>query len=103
MITLHRFGRRHEPFLVNPDLVATVDANPDTVLTLTTGTRFVVAESPAEVADAICAWRSGIFAEVPAAAMLAREQPFKSRAPRPITTMSPAAAESARFAGLGAQ
>ena len=63
MITLHRLGHRDEPFMLNPDLIATVEAHPDTVVTLTTHARLVVAESPAEVAAAIRAWRAGILSD----------------------------------------
>ena len=63
MITLHRLGHLNEPFLLNPDLVVTVEAHPDTVITLTTHARFIVAESPAEVAAAIRDWRAGILSD----------------------------------------
>ena len=63
MITLHRLGHRHEPFLLNPDLIATVEAHPDTVVTLTTGARLVVVEAPAEVAAEVRAWRAGILSD----------------------------------------
>jgi flagellar protein FlbD len=63
MITLHRLGHRDEPFMLNPDLVATVEAHPDTVITLTTHARLVVAETPAEVAAEIRAWRAGILSD----------------------------------------
>ena len=63
MISLHRLGHRHEPFLLNPDLVATIEANPDTVITLTTGARLVVDESPSAVTAAIRAWRAGILSD----------------------------------------
>ena len=63
MITLHRLGHDDEPFLLNPDLIATVEAHPDTVVTLTTHARFLVAESPAEVAAEIRAWRAGILSD----------------------------------------
>ena len=39
MITLHRMAHWDEPFQLNPDLIATVEARPDTVLRLTTGRR----------------------------------------------------------------
>lgn len=61
MITLHRLGHNAEPFLLNPDLILTVEATPDTVVTLTTGTRFVVVEPPARVADAVRRWRTEIL------------------------------------------
>jgi flagellar protein FlbD len=63
MITLHRLGHRHEPFLLNPDLVATVEAHPDTVVTLTTGARFLVGESPDEIAAEIRSWRAAILSD----------------------------------------
>jgi flagellar protein FlbD len=63
MITLHRLGHCDEPFLLNPDLIATVEAHPDTVITLTTHARMIVAESPAEVAAEIRGWRAGILAD----------------------------------------
>jgi flagellar protein FlbD len=98
MVTLHRFGAGREAFLVNADLIATVQAHPDTVVTLTTGTRFVVAETPSEVADAICAWRAGILADVPG--LVAGAAPLKSPPPRPITRRIDVPAEPARFAGV---
>ena len=63
MITLHRLGHRHEPFLLNPDLVATIEAHPDTVVTLTTHARIVVCESPDEITCAIRSWRAGILSD----------------------------------------
>lgn len=61
MITLHRLGHNAEPFLLNPDLIVTVEATPDTVITLSTGTRFVVVESPVKVAEEVRAWRTDIL------------------------------------------
>jgi len=49
MITLHRLGHTTEPLHVNHDLILSVEANPDTVLRLTSGDKIVVAESPEEV------------------------------------------------------
>jgi flagellar protein FlbD len=63
MITLHRLGHRLEPFLLNPDLIATVEAHPDTVVTLTTHARLVVCETPAEVTAAIRSWRAEILSD----------------------------------------
>jgi flagellar protein FlbD len=59
MIELHRLGQP-EPFHLNPDLIVTVEAHPDTVITLATGTRVVVAESPQEVSDLVRDWRVSI-------------------------------------------
>jgi flagellar protein FlbD len=62
MITLHRLGHKLELFHLNPDLIVTVEATPDTVLTLTTGTKIVVAETPQRVAAEIRNYRVDILA-----------------------------------------
>jgi flagellar protein FlbD len=60
MVELNRLGAHGEPVWVNPDLIATIEAHPDTVLVLTTGTKVVVSDSIDEVVDSIRAWRVGI-------------------------------------------
>jgi flagellar protein FlbD len=62
MITLHRLAHWDEPFQLNPDLIATVEAVPDTVVRLTTGKRVLVHESPEQVVDAIREWRASVLA-----------------------------------------
>ncbi len=57
MIQLHRLGRTPEPFHLNPDLIVTIEAHPDTVVHLTTGANLVVCESPEEVVAEVRAWR----------------------------------------------
>ena len=61
MIRLHKLGRDPQPFHLNPDLVLTVEAHPDTVVTLTTGSRLVVTETPEEVVDAVRHWRASVL------------------------------------------
>ncbi len=63
MIELHRLARPPERFLLNPDLIQVVESTPDTHVTLTTGMRYVVTESPAEVTAAVREWRSGVLAD----------------------------------------
>lgn len=63
MITLHRIGHTAEPFELNADLIVTIEATPDTVITLTTGTKIVVAEPPDRVVEAIRAWRAALLAD----------------------------------------
>ena len=64
MITLHRLGRDcAEELHLNPDLITTVEAHPDTVITLATGAKVVVTEEPQEVADAVRRWRADILEE----------------------------------------
>jgi flagellar protein FlbD len=59
MIELHRLGQP-EPFHLNADLIVTVEAHPDTVITLATGARVVVTESPDEVSGRVRDWRVSV-------------------------------------------
>ena len=61
MIRLHKLGRDPQPFHLNPDLILTVEAHPDTVVTLTTGSRLVVTETPDEVVAAVRQWRAAVL------------------------------------------
>jgi flagellar protein FlbD len=61
MIRLHKLGRTPQPFHLNPDLILTVEANPDTVVVLTTGSRLVVVESPEQVAESVRTWRASVL------------------------------------------
>lgn len=49
MITLSRLNG--QPFVLNADLIHTVEEKPDTTIKLTTGERIVVRESMREVVD----------------------------------------------------
>lgn len=62
MIVLHRLGHDHAELHLNPDLIVSVEAHPDTVITLSTGAKVLVAETPDEVRDAVREWRVGILA-----------------------------------------
>lgn len=62
MITLSRLGHSDEPFQLNPDMIVTVESTPDTVITLATGARIVVSESPEEVASAVHEYRADVLA-----------------------------------------
>jgi flagellar protein FlbD len=63
MIVLHRLGHDAEPFHLNPDMILTVEATPDTVVTLASGAKIVVVEEPARVVGDIRSWRSAILAD----------------------------------------
>lgn len=60
MITLHRLGHSDEPFLLNDDLIVTVEACPDTHVALATGSKIVVIETPEQVAEAVREWRASV-------------------------------------------
>ncbi len=67
MIELHRLGRTSEPFHLNPDLIVSVEEQPDTHIALTTGANLIVNESAEEVVASVRAWRSGVLADALAA------------------------------------
>jgi flagellar protein FlbD len=50
-------------FALNPDLVERADSTPDTVITLVDGTKYVVAESLAELVALIRQYRAGVVAD----------------------------------------
>jgi flagellar protein FlbD len=56
MIEVHH-GREARPLFVNSDLLETVEATPDTVLTLTTGKKLIVTETPAEIVALVVEFR----------------------------------------------
>ena len=56
MIEVHH-GREKRPLLVNADLIETVEATPDTVVTLTTGKKLIVLETPAEIVALVVEFR----------------------------------------------
>jgi len=59
MIKLTRLSR--EPLVLNSDLIEHVEANPDTVITLTTGQKLRVSESADEVIQRVIEFRSAIY------------------------------------------
>ena len=61
MIRLHRLAHPDEDFLLNPDLILSIESTPDTTVTLTTHTKLIVAERPDEVVDLVRAWRASII------------------------------------------
>jgi flagellar protein FlbD len=67
MIPLHRLTHPDHPVYLNPDLIQTVEANPDTVVTLTNASKFVVGETPEAIMALIREWRAGILARALAA------------------------------------
>lgn len=47
---------------VNADLVETVAAAPDTIITLTSGRKIVASSSPEEILEAVVSYRRRVFA-----------------------------------------
>jgi len=63
MIELHRLTHPDQPFHLNPDLIQTVEATPDTVISLESAAKFVVLETPDEIVRLIRDWRASIIAQ----------------------------------------
>lgn len=59
MISVTRL--RGEPVVINAELIETVEATPDTVLTLTTGQKYVVREPVDEVVRRAIAYRRAAY------------------------------------------
>lgn len=58
MIRLTRINQ--VPLVVNSDLIEHVEATPDTVVSMSTGQKFVVLESPEEVIERVIKFRKAI-------------------------------------------
>jgi flagellar protein FlbD len=88
MIILHRLGHQAEQMHLNPDLIITIEANPDTVIALTTGAKIVVAESAEQVALAARHYRIEILAGAMARRNEQREE--RSGTVAPLVRLRPA-------------
>jgi len=60
MISLARF-HSGERIAINPDLIERIEETPDTVITLTNGTRFLVEQSIDEITELIRVYRAALF------------------------------------------
>jgi flagellar protein FlbD len=63
MIKLTRLSRA--PLVLNSDLIEYMEANPDTVITLTTGQKLRVSETADEVIERVIEFRRTILAHSP--------------------------------------
>jgi len=61
MIALHRLD--NQPIVVNSDLIEFIESIPDTIITLTSGNKFIVRETVAEVLQAVVNFRRTLFTE----------------------------------------
>ena len=50
--------------LVNPDLIETVESNPDTTISFTTGRKIIVKESRQEVNNLVKSYRKDLYAKL---------------------------------------
>ena len=61
MIKLTRLKCSDHVFVLNAELIETVEETPDTVITLTNGKKFIVEESMSEVVHRVMEYRRAIF------------------------------------------
>ncbi len=59
MIRLTRLN--HIPLILNSDLIEHIDMTPDTVVTLTSGQKFMVLESADEIVDKVVVFRRNLL------------------------------------------
>ena len=59
MIRLTRLN--HVPLILNSDLIEHIDMTPDTIVTLTSGQKFMVLESAEEVVDKVICFRQKLL------------------------------------------
>jgi flagellar protein FlbD len=52
-------------YFLNPDMIVTIEPTPDTVITLTSGEKLMVKESPAELIDRYVTLKRRIACELP--------------------------------------
>lgn len=48
--------------VINADLIETVEATPDTVITLVDGKKYLVADPVSEIVERVRRWRAGVLA-----------------------------------------
>jgi uncharacterized protein YlzI (FlbEa/FlbD family) len=87
VIRLHHLSARAEAFYLNPDLIVAIDTTPDTVVTLTTHQKVLVADKAEDVVAAIQKWRSSILAGA-----LPPGTPIKRRSEAGLTLVAATAA-----------
>ncbi len=71
MIALHRITQPDQAVYLNPDLIQLIESTPDTVVTLTNGSKVIVSESAGDVTQLVRDWRASILVralEAPVAA-----------------------------------
>jgi flagellar protein FlbD len=52
-------------FFLNPDMILSLEQTPDTIITLTSGEKLLVKESPSQIIDRFVAFKRRIVSELP--------------------------------------
>ena len=59
MISVTRFN--DTKIVINADIIHSVEETPDTVITLTTGTKYIVKESSSDIVDRVIEYKRKIY------------------------------------------
>jgi flagellar protein FlbD len=78
MIRLTRLN--HVPMMLNADLIEHLEVTPDTIITLTTGQKFMVLESADEVLDRVIEFRRAVSARMCQCPTLLRQEEEEEQA-----------------------
>ncbi len=62
MIRVTRFSGQQ--YLLNADLIETIESTPDTVITVMSGRKFIVQENAEDLVERILAYRRGVLSGV---------------------------------------
>lgn len=63
MIPLRRLN--NQPIVVNCDMIESIESTPDTVVTLTSGNKLIVRESPEEITRRVIEFKRQIYGPSP--------------------------------------
>ena len=78
---IHLTRLNHIPLVVNSDLIEQIEMTPDTVITLTTGQKFMILEKADEVIERIVQFRRSLLTGLPSQACDFEPQQLHSRIP----------------------
>ena len=78
---IHLTRLNHIPLVVNSDLIEQIEMTPDTVITLTTGQKFMVLEEADDVVARIVQFRRSLLNGMPAQACTFEPGQLQTRVP----------------------
>jgi flagellar protein FlbD len=76
----------HSALILNSDLIEHIEITPDTVITLTSGQKFMVLESAQEIVEEVIAFRKSLFSKELFCPVAARDSTQSPNRPRQSLT-----------------
>lgn len=68
-----------EPLVVNAELIETVEATPDTIITLVTGKKIVVADAVDSIVEKVTAYRREVGCQMRVTGRVAEDDPARGQ------------------------